>query len=263
MIPANRINPVGAKLASYLPHAGLRRSTTAQSELQHDRPAAEQGVSVHARRSITTSTTSVALSGFFLRQVTHEANSNYNPVNKFVGGSYQLDRVINTFVLNNTYVLNTSTVLTLRGGYNEFDDNYNLPTAIRRDQRVWLGQPVADEPDVRHEPVPDDDHHRLQGHRAGPTGRPTATTSTASTARSASWPVRTTSRSGGDYRVLGAKSLNYGASTGTYTFTGTLQRQRAGGPAARLPAERQHAAQHAARRLREATTAATRRTTGA
>ena len=36
----------------------------------------------------------VALNGFFLRQVTHETNANYNPVNKFVGGSYQLDRAI-------------------------------------------------------------------------------------------------------------------------------------------------------------------------
>src|SRR5205814_7158721 len=69
---------------------------------------------------------SVALTGFFLRQVTHEASTNYNPVYDFVGGSYQLDRVIKTFVLNNTYVLSSSTVLTLRGGYNKFDDNYNL-----------------------------------------------------------------------------------------------------------------------------------------
>ena len=68
----------------------------------------------------------VALTGFFLRQETHEASTNYNPVNDFVGGSYQLDRVIKTFVVNNTYVLNSSTVLTLRGGYNKFDDNYNL-----------------------------------------------------------------------------------------------------------------------------------------
>ena len=40
----------------------------------------------------------VALSGFLLRQVTHEASTNYNPVNEFVGASYQLDRVIKTFV---------------------------------------------------------------------------------------------------------------------------------------------------------------------
>ena len=42
---------------------------------------------------------------------------------------------IDTFVLNNTYVMNTSTVLTLRGGYNKFDDNYNLPAAVRRRRR--------------------------------------------------------------------------------------------------------------------------------
>src|SRR6478752_1759322 len=73
---------------------------------------------------------SVALNGFMLRQVTHEANTNFNKVNDFVGGSYQLDRVIKTFVVNNTYVLNSSTVLTLRGGYNHFDDNYNLPESF-------------------------------------------------------------------------------------------------------------------------------------
>jgi hypothetical protein len=68
----------------------------------------------------------IALNGFVLRQVTHEANTNFNRTNDFVGASYQLDRVIKTYVLNNTYVLNSSTVLTLRGGYNHFDDNYNL-----------------------------------------------------------------------------------------------------------------------------------------
>jgi trimeric autotransporter adhesin len=123
-IPANRLNPVGVKLASYFPTADrqvddgnpnfgmtdLLPNTANQFTLKLD----------HHFNDAT------ALSGFFLRQVTHEANSNYNPVNDFVGGSYQLDRSINTFVVNNTYVLNSSTVLTLRGGYNKFNDNYNL-----------------------------------------------------------------------------------------------------------------------------------------
>ena len=68
---------------------------------------------------------------------------------------------------------------------------------------------------------------------------------------------------GGDYRIIGAKSLNYGASTGTYTFTGALHQQRARRPAARLSADRQHPAQQRARRLRPLLRAATRRTTGA
>ena len=103
----------------------------------------------------------ISLSGFGLRQVTHEANSNYNPVNKYVGSSYQLDRVIKTFVVNNTYVLNSSTVLTLRGGYNHFDDNYNLPYAF--DAAALFNNPGADQPVLRQQPVPDDDDHRLQG----------------------------------------------------------------------------------------------------
>ena len=101
----------------------------------------------------------VALNGFVLRQVTHEANTNYNPVNDFVGASYQLDRVIKTFVVNNTYVINSSTVLTLRGGYNKFDDNYNLndrsgnPLELQR--LVARLAVVADQPDVGHAAVPD------------------------------------------------------------------------------------------------------------
>ena len=109
----------------------------------------------------------VALTGFFLRQVTHEASTNYNPVNDFVGASYQLDRVIKTFVVNNTYVLNSSTVLTLRGGYNKFDDNYNLNDRNGNPlnfnvSTAWLAG-IAGQPDVRHPALPDDDHHRLQG----------------------------------------------------------------------------------------------------
>ena len=119
--------------------------------------------------------------------MTHEANTNYNPVNDFVGASYQLDRVIKTFVLNNTYVINSSTVLTLRGGYNKFDDNYNLNDRSGNPLDFDVSHArlavVADQPDVGHAPVPDDDASPATRARAGRTGRPTATTSTAPTAR--------------------------------------------------------------------------------
>ncbi len=83
--------------------------------------------------------------------------------------------------VNNTYVLNSSTVLTLRGGYNHFDDNYNLPYAIRRGGAVQ--QPGADQ---RRCPTPTGSRRRRSPATrapASPTGRPTATTSTAATAR--------------------------------------------------------------------------------
>ena len=40
---------------------------------------------------------------------------------------YQLDRAINVFVLNNTYILNQNTVATFRFGMNTFEDDNSLP----------------------------------------------------------------------------------------------------------------------------------------
>ena len=158
---------------------------------------------------------SMSLSGFLLRQVTHEANSNYNPVNKFVGSSYQLDRVIKTFVVNNTYILNSSTVLTLRGGYNHFDDNYNLPYPFDADGAVQ--QPGADQPmsDTNRFPTTtitgykSSRLHQSSGQRLLPVRRQRH-------AEQADGH-RTTSRSAATSGRIGATSLNYGASTGSYT----------------------------------------------
>ena len=79
-------NPVGAKLASYFPTPNSQVDNGAQNFSMTD-------LLPNQANQITTKVDhhfneSVALSGFFLRQVTHEANANYNPVNKFVGGSY-------------------------------------------------------------------------------------------------------------------------------------------------------------------------------
>jgi hypothetical protein len=161
---------------------------------------------------------SIALSGFVLRQVTHEANSNYNPENKFVGGSYQLDRVIGTFVVNNTYVMNNSTVLTLRGGYNNFDDNYNLPFEF--DAKALFNNPALTSQfsDTNRFPTTSITGYKGSGwtnrqangyYQYGVNG------TLSKLAGSHNYKF------GGDYRVIGVRSLNYGASTGTYTFTGT------------------------------------------
>src|SRR5262249_27147961 len=93
VIPASRLNPVGVKLASYLPPA----------DTQVDNGSSNFGMTDLLPNKAYQMTTkldhhfndAVGVSGFWLRQATHEANANYNPVNDFVGGSYQLDRVIN------------------------------------------------------------------------------------------------------------------------------------------------------------------------
>ena len=239
IIPATASARSAQKLLNYFPTPDTEVDN-GSTELQHDRPAAEQGLPVHHQGRSSLQRRG-GLERFVLRQVTHEANSNYNPANKFVGASYQLDRTINTFVLNNTYILNSSTVLTLRGGYNKFNDNYNLPYEF--DAAALFNNPALTSQfsDTNRFPT-----LTITGYKgAGFTNRQAngyyqyggnGTLSKLMGSHNFKF--------GGDYRIIGVNSLNYGASTGTYTFTRPLYRQRHGRPAARVSAVGQRAAQH-------------------
>ena len=214
-IPANRLNPVGLAIAKSFPTADSQvdngNSNFSMTDLLPNQAYQFTTKIDHHFND------AISLSGFGLRQVTHEANSNYNPVNKYVGASYQLDRVIKTFVVNNTYVLNSSTVLTLRGGYNHFDDNYNLPYAF--DAAALFNNPALT--------------NQFSDNNRFPTTTITGYKGSGFTNRQANGYYQyggngTLSKLmgshnlkvGGDYRTIGATSLNYGASTGTYTFSG-------------------------------------------
>ena len=215
IIPATRINPVGQALMNYFPKPSNEvdggTSNFSMTDLLPNKAYQFTTKIDHHFNS------AVSMSGFVLRQVTHEANSNYNPENKFVGASYQLDRVINTFVFNNTYVLNDSTVLTLRGGFNNFDDNYNLPFEF--DAAKLFNNPSLTS--------------QFSDNNRFPTLSITGYKGSGFTNRQANGYYQyggngTLSKLmgshslkfGGDYRIIGVRSLNYGASTGTYTFTG-------------------------------------------
>src|SRR5262245_7247712 len=104
VIPSNRLSPVGQKLAGYMqaPDSQIDNGNSNYSMTDSVPSRAYQWstkIDHHFNNSI-------AVNGFMLRQITHEANTNFNKTNDFVGASYQLDRVIKTFVLNNTYVIN-------------------------------------------------------------------------------------------------------------------------------------------------------------
>jgi hypothetical protein len=214
-IPANRLNPVGLAIAKSFPTPDSQvdngNSNFSMTDLL---PSQAYQFTTKIDHHFNDS---ISLSGFGLRQVTHEANSNYNPVNKYVGSSYQLDRVIKTFVVNNTYVLNSSTVLTLRGGYNHFDDNYNLPYAF--DAAGLFGNSALT--------------NQFADTNRFPTTAITGYKGSGFTNRQANGYYQyggngTLShlmgshnlKVGGDYRTIGATSLNYGASTGSFTFSG-------------------------------------------
>jgi hypothetical protein len=215
VIPQNRWDPVGARILGYLPKPNTEVDNGSPNFSMTDLlPNSAYQYTTKVNHQFTNA---VGLSGFLLRQVTHEANANYNPENKFVGGSYQLDRVINTVVLNNTYVLNDSTVLTLRGGYNKFDDNYNLPFEFDAAALFNNAPFTAQLSDTNRFPsltITDYKGTGWTNRQANGYYQYGANGTLSRLMGSHSVKV------GGDYRVIGAESLNYGASTGTYSFTG-------------------------------------------
>ena len=215
-IPQNRLNPIGLKLASYLPTADTQidngTSNFSMTDLLPNRANQLTAKIDHHFSS------NAGIGAFGLRQETHEANANYNPTNKFVGSSFQLDRIIKTLVVNSTYVLNDSTVMTLRAGYNTFDDNFNLPYAF--DAAALYNNPALTNQmsDLNRFPSVSVTGYKGSGFTArqantyyqyGGNGMLTKLTGSHNM------------KTGGDYRVLGAKSLNYGASTGTFAFGGS------------------------------------------
>jgi hypothetical protein len=216
IIPGDRLNTVGAQLASYFPTADTQVDNGSPNFSMTDvLPNSAYQTTVKVDHHFNDK---VALNGFFLRQVSHEANSNYNPVNKFVGSSYQLDRTIKTFVVNNTYVLSSSSVLTLRGGYNHFDDNYNLPYSF--DSAALFNNPAftGQLSDVNRFPTMSITGYKGSGWTNRQANGYYQYGANGSLSKLAG---RHSYKFGGDYRILGVSATNYGASTGSYTFTGT------------------------------------------
>jgi hypothetical protein len=223
VIPASRLNPIGLALAKYLPPADSQVDNGASNFGMTDLlPNKANQFTVKLDHHFNEA---VAISGFGLRQETHEANSNYNPVNDFVGSSYQLDRVIKTFVVNNTYVMNSSTVLTVRAGYNKFDDNYNLndrngnPLNFDVTSLGWPSSLTSQMSDTHRFPSMTITGYKGSGwttrqangyYQYGANGTLSRLMSSHNV------------KLGGDYRIIGVDSLNYGASTGNFSFTGTF-----------------------------------------
>jgi hypothetical protein len=130
IIPANRLNPVGAKMLSYLPNptndvstGGANFFSTAEI---HDRAIMYSGKVDHRLSDAG------SLSGFYLYNKTDEPCANYlepglSGPNRFIDqGDYILERRVHILALNNTWLPSSNTVLTLRYGWTQFRDDNTL-----------------------------------------------------------------------------------------------------------------------------------------
>ena len=169
----------------------------------------------------------IALSGVYLYQYTEEPAISFFPDAPFAQGG-QNNRPVHVAVFNNTYVMSPSTVLTLRYGWNTFDDI--TPLLYPFDAHTLGFNPsFADAIPVQRFPAV-----TLTGYQG------TSFTGQGKTHFYSHGANGTLTRLAGehsfkvgaDYRVLGVKAKTYGNSAGTFTFSGQFTGSNATSPAA-------------------------------
>jgi len=226
-IPANRINAVGANLAKYLP-------------LPNVNPTIDNGTSNDVAQNTPNNlgqqfagkidhhfNSSVALSGVYVYQYTEEPAVSFFPDAPFAQGG-QNNRPVHVAVVNNTYVMNSSTVLTLRGGFNTFDDITPLLSPFDA-HTLGFDRAFADAIPVQRFPA-----LSLTGYQGtsytgqGTTHYYSYGTNGALTKLAGEHSLKI----GADYRRLGVRSRTYGNSAGSFTFSGQFTGSNATSPAA-------------------------------
>ncbi len=138
VIPADRLNYTGQTIAGYFPTPNRDADDGTQNYSYTDLlPSTAYQWTLKVNQNFSNA---VSMTGFFLRQATGENSANYNPEHPEAGTQYFLKRSDNTLVLNGTWVMNDSTVLTVRGGYNKFPDGNKLPVPFDATS-LWPGNP--------------------------------------------------------------------------------------------------------------------------
>jgi hypothetical protein len=225
-IPANRLNPVGRNIINAFPLPATDVDNGSGNLPVQDviKDKAQQG-SVKIDHQLTDN---IAMSGVYLFQNSSEPDRNFFPDAKYVYPSYQLDRSINVFVFNNTYILNPSTVATFRFGPNTFNDDNSLPFDF---DPATLGFSPSFLNAIE---VPKFPSVTLTGYQgsgfSGVNDRDYYSYGFNGTltklAGGHSFKV------GADYRILGVKALNYGQSAGSFTFNGQFTGSNVNNPSA-------------------------------
>jgi trimeric autotransporter adhesin len=227
-VPANRINPVAANILKQLPPPNVnpdvddgRPNYLTQSTPNNN----GYQISGKIQRNFNTR---VSLTGVYMRQYTEEPGVTWFP-GPYTGGA-QNNRPINVAVLNNTYVMNDSTVLTLRGGYNTFEDQTPVrfpfdPETLGFNQTFLNAIPEGQEKFPTINPT---GYLATVGSGGGKSRFYSYGTNGTLTKLAAGHSIKI----GGDYRRLGVWSQSFGASSGSFAFSGQFTGSNATSPSA-------------------------------
>src|SRR5579864_6272697 len=138
IIPANRINPVAANMLKYLPLPNSGNTSIDNNSINYNITSTldDQFQQEYTFKVEHKFTDNVSLSGFYLYNRTNEPCADYfaqgqNGANRFADpNDYILARRPKILALNNTWVLNDTSVLALRFGLTRFPDNNTLASSF-------------------------------------------------------------------------------------------------------------------------------------
>jgi trimeric autotransporter adhesin len=224
VIPLNRLNPVGRAMIAALPTPTI---DTDDGNVNY--PAQDIIKSTAYQGSLKidhTFSQSISANAVYLYQKSSEPDANFFPDARYAAPSYQLDRTVHVFVLNNTYIVNPSTVATFRVGLNTFTDDNSLPFDF--DARTLGFNPAFGNAI----PVQKFPALTLTGYNGtGFTGLADRTYySWGANASLTKLKGSHSFKAGADYRILGVDVLSHGQSAGSFTFNGRFTGSNANNP---------------------------------
>jgi trimeric autotransporter adhesin len=227
IVPRERFNIVGVNiLTDYpLPNVNPEFDNGRPNYITEDTPNnLGQQVSLKLDHQFTRN---VGLTGLYLHQYTEEPRLGFFHDAPYMQGG-QNNRPIHVAVLNNTYIMNASTVMTLRAGLNTFDDITPLEDPFDA-HTLGFNPRFADAIPVQRFPALtltgyDGTSYTGQGRTHYYSHGFNGTITKLVDAHSIKF--------GADYRLLGVKARTYGNSAGAFTFNGQFTGSNATSPAA-------------------------------
>jgi hypothetical protein len=215
VIPADRISAVARAMLGILPTPGSGKSFNGQATLD-DGPQNQETLKVDQRWTDNWTTT-----GMYAHQYTKEPGSAfYGPHGSVAGdpSASMLFRTVDFFALNNIFVLDSNTALSVRYGINRFKDfGGNYPSF----DAASLGLPASLVSAMTFNTFPQVSVTGYGGTNLAGNNGPNRTTHLTQTANASISRLMGshTIKLGAEYRRMGADVTSFSSSAGTYAFT--------------------------------------------
>lgn len=214
VIPANRIDPVAAAMLKTMPLPTRGTAFNGNATLI-DGPQDQQTIKIDQRWNNVWTTT-----GMYAHQHTREPGTSYFGESFTVPGdpgSSLLLRSIYFAALNNIFVLNNTTVLTVRYGYNRFNDYSSFPTF----DAATLGFPASYAKSLTENTFPSVLVSGYGGATTMGNNGPTSNIheSQVANATLSKFAGHHTLKAGGEFRKISLNNITNGPSAGTFSFS--------------------------------------------